>query len=636
MKKNKKVNNDISSKNKSIKKENINKKIIKVNKKIINKIKNKIENKNKEKNNKKINSGFFSEKDFISPTYINLKNPKYLEIDEYFYSGIIIVNYYREYNELILKSLIETNINMNISMFYEKQDSSKTIKELTYNIGNVGVELKQSSENRQDIDIAAFTYNDAKYIRKEIQLNNEGIYFFYIYLNIFSKDKKELEYNLDKIEGILQSKGLQTRRTNFRQEQIFTSCLPLFDNNEDLKQIGKRNILTSGLISTYPFLSSSIVEEKGIYIGNNMYNNSLILIDRYNTNKYKNANMCIFGTSGAGKSFYTKLLILRNTLLGIEQYVIDPEREYNSIAKKLNGTIIKLGPTSENYINIFDIRKESIEENEHGYLATKIGKLIGFFNLIFGELNEEEKAILEEKIIKTYKNKKITFNDKTLYKKGKFKTTKDMPILEDLYNNLNDEKTKKFKIKLIPFIKGSLKFFNNFTNIELNKKLIIADVYELGEENMKYGMYLFTELFWDKIKINRKIKKAIYLDEIWRLIGVTSNKEVAKFIYKIFKTIRKYGGSSVAITQDISDLFSLENGTYGKSILNNSSIKTFFSLEEENIKVLSQYSNLSEKEKIEIKSLRRGECLTFVGDEHILINIDASDFEKEIIEEKNK
>ena len=633
MKKNKKLNNNKLSKNKLIKKEKISNKI--KNNKIIKKINNKIKN-NKERNNKKINYGFFSEKDFISPTYINLKNPKYLEIDEYFYSGIIIVNYYREYNELILKSLIETNINMNISLFYEKQDTSKAIKELTYNIGNVGVELKQSSENRQDIDIAAFTYNDAKYIRKEIQLNNEEIYFFYIYLNIFSKDKKELEYNLDKIEGILQSKGLQTRRTNFRQEQIFTSCLPLFDNNDDLKQIGKRNILTSGLISTYPFLSSSIVEENGIYIGNNMYNNSLILIDRYNTNKYKNANMCIFGTSGAGKSFYTKLLILRNTLLGIEQYVIDPEKEYNNIAKKLNGTIIKLGPTSENYINIFDIRKESIEENEHGYLATKIGKLIGFFNLIFGELNEEEKAILEEKIIETYKNKKITFNDKTLYKKGKFKTTKDMPILEDLYNNLNDEKTKKFKIKLIPFIKGSLKFFNNYTNIELNKKLIIADVYELGEENMKYGMYLFTELFWDKIKINRKIKKAIYLDEIWRLIGVTSNKEVAKFIYKIFKTIRKYGGSSVAITQDISDLFSLENGAYGKSILNNSSIKTFFSLEEENIKVLSQYSNLSEKEKIEIKSLRRGECLTFVGDEHILINIDASDFEKEIIEEKNK
>ena len=592
-------------------------------------LKNKIIKKSK---NLKLSQGEFNEKDFISPSYINLKNPKHLEIDEYLYSGIIIVNYYREYNELILKSLIEANINMNISIFYEKCDTSKIIKELAYNIGNVGVELKQSGENRVDSDIAEFTYNDAKYIRKEIQINNEEVYFLYIYLTLFSKEQKELEYNLDKIEGILQSRGLQTRRANFRQEQIFLSCLPIFENDEILKTVGKRNILTSSLISTYPFISSSIFEEKGIYIGNNMYNNSLILIDRYNTNKYKNANMCIFGTSGAGKSFYTKLLILRNTLLGIEQYIIDPEREYYKLAEKLDGTIIKLGPTSQNYINVFDIRKESIEENEHGYLATKIGKLIGFFNLIFGELNEEEKAILEEKIIQTYKNKNITFNDKTLYKKGKFKTTKDMPILEDLYNNLNDEKTKKFKIKLIPFIKGSLKFFNNYTNIELNKKIIIADVYELGEDNMKYGMYLFTELFWDKIKINRKIKKAIYLDEIWRLIGVTSNKEVAKFIYKIFKTIRKYGGSGVAITQDISDLFSLENGTYGKSILNNSSIKTFFSLEEENIKLLSQYSNLSEKEKMEIKSLRRGECLTFVGDEHILISIEASDFEKQIIE----
>lgn len=147
-------------------------------------------------------------------------------------------------------------------------------------------------------------------------------------------------------------------------------------------------------------------------------------------------------------------------------------------------------------------------------------------------------------------------------------------------------------------------------------------------------MYVFVELFWDSIKVDRNTKKAIYLDEIWRLIGVTSNMNVASFIYKIFKTIRKYGGSAVAITQDISDLFSLENGIYGKSILNNSSIKTFFSLEEENIKILSEYSNLSEKEKIEIKSLKRGECLMFVGENHILTKIESSEIEKKMILEK--
>ena len=144
-------------------------------------------------------------------------------------------------------------------------------------------------------------------------------------------------------------------------------------------------------------------------------------------------------------------------------------------------------------------------------------------------------------------------------------------------------------------------------------------------------MYLFTDLFWDKIKKDRNEKKAIYLDEIWRLIGVTSNKEVASFVYKIFKTIRKYGGSSVAITQDISDLFSLDNGAYGKSILNNSNIKNFFSLEEENIKVLEKFLNLSEKEKIEIKSLKRGESLMFVDKDHILTKIESSEEERKLI-----
>ncbi|MCI9000271.1 MAG: TraM recognition domain-containing protein [Clostridia bacterium] len=155
-----------------------------------------------------------------------------------------------------------------------------------------------------------------------------------------------------------------------------------------------------------------------------------------------------------------------------------------------------------------------------------------------------------------------------------------------------------------------------------------------GEDDLKFAMYVFVELFWNDIKIDRSQRKAIYLDEIWRLIGVTSNMNVASFIYKIFKTIRKYGGSAVAITQDISDLFSLENGIYGKSILNNSSIKTFFSLEEENIKILSEYANLSEKERVEIKSLKRGECLMFVGENHILTKIEASEFEKKMINEK--
>lgn len=608
---------------------------------IKNKLK-KIKNKMPKKENKNTKlEGIFTTKDLLSPSYINLSNPKYIEIDNLFYSNLIITNYYHEQNDLLLKTILDSNINMNISIFYEKQNPYKIVKDLTYHIGNVGADLKSQNENREDIEIAAFTYKDAKYIRKEIQLNNEDIYFLYIYLNIYSKDKKELEYLLNKIEGILSAKGMQPRRAYFRQEQAFKACLPIMENEKEIKDIAKRNVLTSSLVCTYPFISSTIFDEHGIFIGTNIYNNSLIFVDRYNTNKYKNANMCIFGSSGAGKSFYIKLLALRFRILGIEQYIIDPEREYTKLCENVDGTLLKIGPNSNTYINIMDIREESLEEGEGGYLATKISKLIGFFNLIFGNLNEEEKAIIEEKLIEVYKEKEITFDDNSLYKKENnkinikpiFKKLKEMPKLEDFYNVLaKDVNTQKFKIKLTPFVKGSLSFFNNYTNVELNNKLIVADIYELGEENLKYGMYLFTELFWDKIKKDRKVKKAIYLDEIWRLIGVTSNKEVASFIYKIFKTIRKYGGSGVAITQDVSDLFSLENGTYGKSILNNSEIKTFFSLEEDNIKILSNYTNLTEKEKIEIRSLKRGECLMFVGESHILTKVEASEEERKIIE----
>ena len=415
-----------------------------------------------------------------------------------FYSGIIVIDYYREYSDIILKKLINTNINMIISMFYEKQDNYKTIKDLTYYIGNVGVDLKQINENRQDIDIASFSYNDAKYIRKQMQINNEDLYFLHIYIEVYDEDINNLEYSINKVEGLLQASGLNTRKANFRQEQNFFACTPSFENNNDIKNISKRNVLTTSLIATYPFISSSIYDENGIFIGKNIYNDSLIFIDRFNKEKYKNANMCVFGTSGAGKSFYTKLLILRYRLIGIKQFIIDPEREYDKLAGNLDGELIKIGPGSNTFINIFDIRKESLEDNK-GYLANKLTKLKGFFNLVFGTLDEAQYAILEEKLIQVYKKKNITFNDDSLYKdknKKIFKNSKDMPILEDLYKELeNDKNTKFFKQKLAPFVYGSLDFLNNYTNVEIKNKLIIADIYNLGEENIKYGMFILQNYF---------------------------------------------------------------------------------------------------------------------------------------------
>ena len=563
-----------------------------------------------------------------NPLYINLTNPQYIEIDGMFFSSLLIINYNRIFQELIFKNILETNENILISIYIEKNNQYKIIKEIARNIGNTTVDLEKINNSRIDIDIAKSSLEDAQYIRKEMQLNNQQLLYFYTYITTYSKNKEELKNQINKIEEILQNSGLKSKKSYFRQEQTILANLPLNKNNDDIKKAVKKNILTDGIRGTYPFITSTIYDEKGILYGTDINSNSLIIIDKFDREKYKNSNTCIFGSSGSGKSYFTKIQILRNYILNINQYIIDPEREYEKISKSLNGSLIKIGPASKTYINIFDIREDSLEENEEGYLATKLNKLIGFFKLIFKDITEEERTELENKIIKIYKNKNIDFNDNSLFKNNKFKTNTDMPILEDLYKELNE----KMKKKIEPFITGSLKCFNNYTNIELNNKLIIGDIYELGEENIQYGMYIFIEMFWDKIKKDRNSRKIIYLDEIWRLIGVTSNKETASFIYKIFKTIRKYGGGATAITQDVSDLFSLEEGAYGKSILNNSELKLFFSLEEENIKTLEKYIDINQKEKIEIKSLRKGECLFFVGQDHILTKINSDKFEKELIE----
>ena len=260
-------------------------------------------------------NGIFEEKDDLSPSYISLKNPKFIEIDNKYYSGLIVVNYYREYNELILKKLIDTNINMNISIFYEKQDTYKTIRDLTYNIGNVGASIKEIDEGRQDKEIAAFTYNDAKYIRKEMQINNEELYFLYIYITLYASELAELEYNIKKIEGLLESIGLQTRKANFRQEDVMLACMPTGIHTSIIKNAARRNVLTNGLISTYPFITSSVFDEEGFFIGTNIYNDSLIFIDRYNSEKYKNANMCVFGTSGSRKILLCKIINIKTSSL---------------------------------------------------------------------------------------------------------------------------------------------------------------------------------------------------------------------------------------------------------------------------------------------------------------------------------
>lgn len=599
--------------------------------------------------------GAFSRIHKILPSYISERNPKYLEINNSFLSCLIIVDYSPKQFDLIYKKLIDSDIDIQISFHLIKKDKYEAIKELTFYITNSGASIKDFSENREDMEIVAFAYKGAKYIRRELQVNNEELYNLHTYICVRSDNKDSLENDIRKVEALCSFSGLVSRRANFRQLEAFQAVLPLHKNPSIVSSISKRNVLTSSIISTFPFILSTLNDNSGIIMGKSVHNNSLIILDRFNRTKYKNSNMCVFGTSGSGKSYYIKLCILREFLNNVEQYIVDPEREYISLCEFLGGTLVKIGATSTQYINIFDIREKDCTQN---FLTYKLNKLKSFFYLIYPEITEIEYSLLEELIIKTYESKGITFDDSSLYEENtpsllliskKFKSTDKMPLLSDLYNLIlkkyNYEKEKNSDIqktylsflhRLKTFTSGSLSFFNQKTNVNLESSLILGDIHDLGEENFKYGIFLFTELFWNKIKEDPQKKKIIYIDEIWRVIGSASNKETATFIYKIFKTIRKHNGGAVAITQDISDMFSLENGNYGKSIINNSSIKCIFKLEEENIIRLSENISITEHEKIEIKNLSKGEMLLIAEDNRLISKVVPTSKEHEIIENIKK
>lgn len=577
----------------------------------------------------------------ICPTCVDTTNPKYLLIDDMFASGIFINNYNKEMDGGFLDRLISSDVDFEISMFYERKNSYETVKDLTGYISTAGANIKTSTKNQIDIDVMNTSYENAKYIKKQLQVENDDLYFLNIYILTFANDEIELESNLQRIEGLATACGLGARRASFRQELLFRASLPIFYNPKELKNISKRNVLTSGIISTYPFLSNELCDSGGILIGKNALNNSIVMVDRFDTSKYKNANMCVIGASGSGKSYFIKLMIARNRLLNIEQYIIDPDREYTSICRELGGTLINFG--KENIINVMEIREIRLEDDEN-YLQNKIQKLMTFFSIIFPDLTDEEKSILEDKVIECYGSKGITFDNNSLYsgeedfkllKKRKFKESTQMPILGDLYKILGkDASMKKIQKLLKPYVSGSLSFMNNYTNINLSNKLVVSDIYNIEEKYLPMVLFTITEFYWDKIKENRGRKKIIYLDEVWKLIN--KNSETADFVFKIFKTIRKYGGAATAITQDINDFFALDDGVYGKGILNNSNIKCVFQVEENDIKILKDVMNLSEIEMYKILNSERGTCLLYAGRNHLLVKVVASEYEHSFISTDRK
>lgn len=438
------------------------------------------------------------------------------------------------------------------------------------------------------------------------------------------------------------SQDMDVRTCYFRQEDAMRSVMPFCRLNKKLFERSKRNMLTSAAASCYPFTSYEMSDENGILLGVNKHNNSLVIVDIFNSRVYKNANMAILGTSGAGKTFTMQLMALRMRRKGTQVFIIAPLKghEFLRACRNVGGEFISISPASKQCINIMEIRRTDQTANaiidgginENSILAKKIQQLHIFFSLLIPDMSHEEKQLLDEALIRTYSMKGITHENESLIDPDDPSRYRTMPLLEDVYNILMEApETKRMGNILNRLVHGSAKTFNQQTNVDLSNPYTVLDISELTGELLTVGMFLVLDFVWDKAKEDRTKEKAIFIDEIWQLVGAGSNSLAAEFCLEIFKIIRGYGGAAIAATQDLNDFFSLDGGKYGKGIINNAKTKIILNLEDDEALRVQDALNLTDAEISNITRFERGNGLISTNSNHITVEFKASNLEKRLI-----
>ena len=420
------------------------------------------------------------------------------------------------------------------------------------------------------------------------------------------------------------------------------SVMPLCRLEKRLFERSKRNMLTSSVASCYPFTSYEMSDENGILLGVNKHNNSLVIVDIFNSRVYKNANMAILGTSGAGKTFTMQLMALRMRRKGTQVFIIAPLKghEFLRACRNVGGEFISISPASRQCINIMEIRRVDQTANaiidgvinENSILARKIQQLHIFFSLLIPDMTHEEKQLLDETLIHTYALKGITHENDSLIDPEDPNRYREMPLLGDVYELLmQSDETRRLGNILNRLVHGSAKTFNQHTNVNLDSPYTVLDISELTGDLLTVGMFVALDYVWDKAKEDRTKEKAIFIDEIWQLVGTGSNSLAAEFCLEIFKIIRGYGGAAIAATQDLNDFFALEGGKYGKGIINNAKTKIILNLEDDEAVRVQDTLKLTDAEITNITRFERGNGLISTNSNHITVEFKASQLEKQLI-----
>lgn len=585
---------------------------------------------------------------FIAPRGIDLTHRNYIIMDGLYYSFLYIKGngFPNKVRAGWMSSLINVGEGIDVDVFLRRENRSKTIDKVAQRIRLNRTKLKSMQDTSTDYEELAGSIQAGYFIKQGIANYNEDLFYMSVFVTVSARTYEELMWRKQQMTDMLKSMDMYVSDCSFQQEDALRTVMPFLQISPKLEKKSKRNVLTSGAASTYMFTSFEMSDDTGVLLGINRHNNSLCIVDLFDTKKNKNANLNLLGTSGAGKTFTMQLLALRMRMRGIQCYIIAPIKghEFRRACNRIGGQFIKIAPGSPHCINIMEIRHtispemELIDELDYSemdsLLAQKIQQLMIFFSLLIPDMTNEEEQMLDEALIRTYGKFGITHDNDSVYEDRnavppKMKT---MPILGDLHEELQkNEMTKRIAVIVSRFVTGSAQSFNQQTNVDLSNKYIVLDLSELKGKLLPVGMMIALDYVWDKIKSDRTKKKAIMIDEIWQLIGAGSNRMAAEFCLEIFKVIRGFGGAAISATQDLSDFFGLEDGRYGRAIINNSKNKIILNLEPDEAEFVRDTLKLTKTEIRSITRFERGEALICSNNSKVPVIIKASKEEQEMI-----
>lgn len=565
--------------------------------------------KNKEERN--FVEGLVSTKDIIAPGALEVDTDFIRIGNKYYRTMFTVIN--RRFVEINwLSSLINFDASQTISMYIYPSDGKEILDDLRRKITEMEAELTTDIQRGRIVNPATQAkLEDALNLQADLVKGEERFFQMGLYMTLSADNKDDLDKITKNLESAMGALMVLTKRTNYQSEDAFITTLPLCLDKLNFT----RNMDTTSLATTFPFVSSDLSDDKGVMYGINEHNGSLIIFDRFSMQNY---NSVVFATAGAGKSYMIKLEVMRSLMMGTEIIVIDPENEYKDLAEAVGGQYIAFGYGEESKINPFDLSLV-VDEGENA-LNSKVLTLHKLFKIMLGQLDPVEESILDRAIVDAYKMKGVTPDPET--------QNREPPLIEDLYKSLigmEDQKAAGIAARLEKYIKGSFAgIFNQKTTVNLNNQFVVFGIRNLEETLRPVAMHIILDYIWTIVKKELK-KRILVVDEAWYLMQYDDS---ASFLRGIVKRGRKYYLGVTTITQDVDDFLQTP---YGKEIVTNSAIQILLKQHSAAIDQVGQVFYLSEGEKQLLLAADKGEGIFFAGQNHVAIRVVASEDEHKLI-----